>query len=287
MGIVESLYLKITGENPKTIVALQDGFNNTSYRINGDKVFRLKKLSDTPFYDAENEGKILNLVAQNRLSPKLYYFDNSTGNMLDRFIDNNHRFCGPSITESDLKAMASVLKRLHSIKNCKSEFYAEQRFSSYKLRSETDLHDPEEKVIRELVASIIRNEPLVLSHNDLVHDNVLKNKDTNQIVLIDFETAGLNNEMFDLASLLSQNLISDERKWQILLSAYFGKEAGEVKEKKLALFMQYENYLWYYWAVCRFKETAYQNFKEIADMKKNEIVFLKEFYKKHPHFLVL
>ena len=287
MGIVESLYLKITGENPKTIVALQDGFNNTSYLINGDKVFRLKKLSDTPFYSAASEGQILNLVAQNRLSPKVFFFDRTTGNMIDRYIDGNHRFCNPLISEEDLEAMAGVLKRLHGVKNCTSEFYAEQRFSTYKLRSGEDLHDPEEKKIRDLMGPILRNEPLVLSHNDLIHDNILKNNDSDQIVLIDFEFAGLNNEMFDLASLLSENEIFDEGKWQLLLLAYFGKDAGEGKKKKLVLFMQYENYLWFYWASCRYKETNYGGFKEIAEMKKKDLQHFKDFYKMNPDFFIL
>jgi thiamine kinase-like enzyme len=287
MGIVESLYLKITGENPKTIVALQDGFYNTSYWINGDKVFRLKKLSDAPFYSAENEGQILNLVAQNRLSPKVFFFDRATGNMIDRYIDGNHRFCGPHISEDDLKAMAGVLKRLHGIKNCTSEFYAEQRYATYRLRGEEDLHDPEEKKIHDLIGPILRNEPLFLSHNELVHDNILKNKDSSQIVLIDFELAGLNNEMFDLASLLSENEIFDENKWQLLLLGYFGKEAGEGKKKKLVLFMQYENYLGFYGASCHYKETKYSGFKEIADRKKKNILYFKDFYKKHPDFFIL
>lgn len=281
MGVIEQLYQKLTNEPVRSIVYLTDGFSNASYRINGDKVFRLKKVSDSPFYSSRNEGEILNLIAPNRLGPKLYYFDYATGNMIDRFIEGNHRFVSPDITKEDIRSLCGVLHRLHGIEGCSSEFYPFQRYDSYKLRSGVSLNPEEEGNISAKVRSFYSKEPLVLCHNDLVHDNILRNE-AGQIVLIDYEFAGLNNELFDLASVLSENKIFDWDKVLYLVKTYFGAAYQESHYQKTVLWMAYENYLWFYWAACRYKETHYQGFQDIANDKKDAIVITRDYAKKHP-----
>jgi thiamine kinase-like enzyme len=286
MGVVEQLFQKVTNEIPRSVRSLQDGFNNSSYLINGDKVFRLKKMSDTPFYSPKNEGTILQLIAPNRIGPRLFYFDYETGNMIDRYIEGDHRFLGPDVDLDQLLSLAGVLKRLHSVQGCTSEFYPEQRFDSYKQRSSVELNDPQETQVRSLIQKIHKTEPLVLCHNDLVKDNVIIEPFSNKITLIDFEFAGLNNPEFDLASVLSENMIFDPQKCESFIKAYYGHDYTLDKGKIVALFMAYENYLWYYWAVCRYKETSYPPFATIAEDKKKSIGIQHDFYSKHPDFLV-
>jgi predicted Ser/Thr protein kinase len=154
MGVIEQLYQNLTNENVKSLVYLTDGFSNASYLINDEKVFRLKKTSDAPFYSSENEGKILSLIAPNRIGPKLYYYDKSTGNMIDRYIVGDHRFVSPEISEEDMKACASILHRLHGINGCRSEFYPFQRYDSYKLRSGESLFPEEEERLTAAVKAL-------------------------------------------------------------------------------------------------------------------------------------
>jgi thiamine kinase-like enzyme len=283
MGVIEQLYHNLTNENVKSLVYLTDGFSNASYLINDEKVFRLKKTSDAPFYSAENEGKILSLIAPNRIGPKLYYFDKLSGNMIDRYIVGDHRFVSPDITPEDMKACASILRRLHSINGCHSEFYPFQRYESYQLRSGESLFPEEEEALKAKVRTLFQKEPLVLCHNDLVHDNILKSPD-GLLTLIDFECAGLNNAFFDLASLLSENKIFDPAKIRCFVKAYFTKEMSESHFRKTLLWMAYENYLWYYWAKCRYKETHYQGFAAIAEDKNEAIRLFQKLYREHPEY---
>jgi len=284
MGIVEQLYQKITNENARSVRYLSDGFNNASYLINEKKVFRLKKMSDTPFYSTENEGKILNLIAPNRIGPKLFYFDYDTGNMIDRYVDGAERFLDENVDLKDLKALSKVLKRLHSVKGCNSLFYPEQRYSAYKARSGINLDEKREKEISDRFLSFYTREPLVLCHNDLVKGNVVIDPVSRQIVIIDFEFAGLNSPYFDLASVLSENQIYDSEKCEGFIESYFGKDCVLLDKKKTALTMAYEDYLWFYWASCRYKETGAKDFKDIADGKLQNIETMKNFYAQHPDF---
>jgi thiamine kinase-like enzyme len=63
--------------------------------------------------------------------------------------------------------------------------------------------------------------PIVFGHNDLLPANILD--DGEKLWLIDFEYAGFNTAMFDLAGLSSNSGMTDTQAEQ-LLAAYFGRE---------------------------------------------------------------
>ncbi len=63
--------------------------------------------------------------------------------------------------------------------------------------------------------------PIVFGHNDLLPANIIDDGD--RLWLIDFEYAGFNTAMFDLAGLSSNSGMSDAQAEQ-LLAAYFGVE---------------------------------------------------------------
>ena len=52
--------------------------------------------------------------------------------------------------------------------------------------------------------------PLVYAHNDLVKGNLLFKDE--QLIVLDFEYAGLNISLFDIASFISENNLSNDEK---------------------------------------------------------------------------
>jgi thiamine kinase-like enzyme len=66
--------------------------------------------------------------------------------------------------------------------------------------------------------------PIVFGHNDLLPANILDDGD--RLWLIDFEYAGFNTAMFDLAGLSSNSGMSDEEATH-LLTIYFGNETSK------------------------------------------------------------
>ncbi|TIM71375.1 MAG: choline kinase, partial [Mesorhizobium sp.] len=66
--------------------------------------------------------------------------------------------------------------------------------------------------------------PIVFGHNDLLPANILD--DGHRLWLIDFEYAGFNTAMFDLAGVASNATMNDEESFAFL-TAYFMKEPDE------------------------------------------------------------
>ena len=86
--------------------------------------------------------------------------------------------------------------------------------------------------------------------------------------LIDFEFAGTNSPVFDLASTLSENKITDKDRIEIFLREYFGKEDIEKEYQNVKRVMKFENALWFYWAKCRYTDSKQEAFLTIMEDKK-------------------
>ena len=101
--------------------------------------------------------------------------------------------------------------------------------------------------------------PLVYAHNDLVKGNLLfKDK---QLIVLDFEYAGLNISLFDIASFISENNLSNDEK------EYFLSQFKNINKKDVQTMINCENILWYYWASYMYKLTNKQIFNIIKEEK--------------------
>ncbi len=283
MGIIENVFKQATGQNVTSLTILENGFSNDTYRINNEYTLRLKKTSDAPFYSPAEEKKIIDAVSPFRLTPKLFYFDTATGNKLERYLEQEEYFPKGNMASShELSLMASALKRLHSITGNFKSFYTRDRYQTYKAASKEDL-DPEfEEKIADLLGTFYHTEPQVLCHNDLWSDNILYYK--GMVVLIDFEFAGLNNPLFDLASVIGENEITNQDLIVEFLKDYYGRAYNEIQLHKVLLTVAMEHFLWYYWAKQRYLQTRHPAFLIIAESKKEGIALMKALYADHPEY---
>lgn len=277
MGIIEQIFREATGQNVMSLRILENGFSNDSYLVNKEFVLRLKKTSDTPFYSPADEKKIIEAVSQYRLCPKLLYFDISSGNKLERFLPEEQFFPKSNlVTSHDLSLMASCLKRLHAVQGSFKGFYAFERYTKYKNGSGESIEPEFEKQILDKVSGFYEKEPQVLCHNDLWSDNILYYK--GMVVLIDFEFAGMNNPMFDLASVIGENNITDQKMVTEFLKDYYGSQLTDDKLRKVISIVAFEHFMWYYWAKGRFLQTNHPAFLGIAQEKKESINKIKKLY---------
>lgn len=283
MGIIESVFKEATGQNVTSLSILENGFSNDTYRVNEDYVLRLKKTSDAPFYSAAEEKRIIDAVSPFRLTPKLFYFDVANGNKMERYLPVDQYFPkGNCASEHDLSLMVSTLKRLHSVQGNFKSFYPQDRFKIYKSKSKEDLDPPFESQVLKTLALYFDQGPQVLCHNDLWSDNILFYK--GMVVLIDLEFAGLNNPLFDLASVIGENDMTDLPLIETFLKDYYGRAYNPVILHKALQVVAMEHFLWYYWAEARYLETHHPAFLIIAAAKKEAEANLKALFSEHPDY---
>lgn len=258
----KNLIRKIIGDTVKSIKPIHEGVSNTSYLVNQQYVVRVKSEKEK-FYKYKNEKELLHLTSNLFLSEYVTYLDKD-GNKVSEYIPHAHTFRGDN---NEIIAVAKMLKKLHGAEiKTKIKFKPFKRFYYYQNKSDGEKFQHEETVINN-VKKLYDKYPLVICHNDVVDNNLLFTK--NASYLIDYEYAGLNIYLFDLASFLSENEINDKRKVKLFLSTYGFPFSNMDELQQMIMFL---NMLWYYWALERYNATKRKIFLKITNMKKRAIV---------------
>jgi thiamine kinase-like enzyme len=95
---------------------------------------------------------------------------------------------------------------------------------------------------------VIPEEPVVCPcHNDPVPENFLTTK-KGEVFLIDWEYAGMNDPVWDLAA-FSMELGLDTAEETTLLSRYYGSGHNSSElNRRMLLYKIYQDFLWYVWS---------------------------------------
>lgn len=275
-----------------SIKPLGNGTANDIFQINWEYVCRIKKENkvDEPFNTPGNEAEVLLALAMPRdqerpYRPHLCVFDPVHGDKIEMFIDSkeelNQLDSETEIYRRLLRASKSI-SELHRVKGNIAPFEATLRYQRYKGLSGESLCPDWEKVIVPLANDILLHATLVLSHNDLWSGNVLFPENSDYATFVDYEFAGLNAEAFDLASLIEENDV-DERHAEWLMNDYV-PEFTDPKEfpKQVRILIMYQDFLWAYWALARYKETSSPRFFAIAEKKKKRIESAYKKFQENP-----
>lgn len=248
----------------ETSKLLNEGISNNSYLINGQYVMRIKTQKHDIFNIPCNEWSVVDQLKDQDFVEKVINFDPHNGNKLSEYIANTTRLENPP-TKEQVSQVARLLRKIHSL-NVKTanEFSPFKRIEFYKKGYKSEINPDYEKLIIEKSKKIYESYPLVFSHNDIVKGNLLFKEE--KLYLLDFEFAGANIYLFDLASFISENQIHDEELIQLFLNSY-----GKVKRCELDTIIQMENILWYYWAKFLYMRTKRKVYQMIANDKLNEI----------------
>lgn len=248
-------------EKIESLSELKNGTSNKTYLINGKYVYRKKLVTDSFFYSPKNEATILKAIEEKNIAPKQYAYDETSGDKIEEYIPEARDFM-PS--KEDLRLLAKLLRKLHETPIEGIEpFNAKERCIAYKEKSQESL--PEEDNIYDEVAPYFMGKQ-VLCHNDLWSGNILI-KD-GEAYLIDYEFSATNPAIFDLASLLSENKITDEELTIFFLKEYYEKDDVGEELKAIKRMKRFEDALWFYWAKCRYLDTGKESFLSIMKDKK-------------------
>ncbi|AUM62587.1 phosphotransferase family protein [Spiroplasma monobiae] len=111
---------------------------------------------------------------------------------------------------------------------------------------------------------------LVLSHNDLVPGNILVKE--NKVIFIDYDYVTLNNNLFDLASFITETLNENEELVEYFIEQCFKSDLMKKEDLKLLNKMiKYQDLLWTIWAKVMYEKKKESIFNDIFEDKLNRL----------------
>lgn len=264
------LFEKLTNKKVRSISEFDSGYVNKNFLINDSYVLRIPLDFHDTTLSYKHEKIVFDKIADLKLSEIVIFFDEESGVKLSKFVHAT-RFYIEKMDESQLLYVAKKLKKLHSSAiEVSFGYQILTKLELYKSAVDPKYHinpDYENKVVKSMIA-IYGKEPLVLCHNDLVKGNLLFK--FNNVVLIDWQNASLNNPYFDLASLISENNLDEESKI-FFLKKYFGYKFNDLKLKRVEIFIDFQDIFFYYWSLFYFAKRNDPKFLDIAKEKELRI----------------
>lgn len=195
----------------------------------------------------------------------LIYFNEETGIKISNFIEDAQTLSAEGAKKPYvMKKVCQLLKKLHQCgREMENEFNVYAKIEAYEqllneLKGEyyDDYQSVKQKVLklRELMDGLEIN--LTPCHNDTLAENFIKDKN-GRYYLIDWEYAGMNDPMWDVAAhCLENGFNSDEE--ELFVKTYFNEEPQESYKTRLLINKIYQDFLWSLWT--KVKEASGDDF---------------------------
>ncbi len=254
--------MKIKDISLKNAIKLNEGITNTSYLIDNKYVYRDKKGDEDIFNKIKNEDIAIKKVAKFPFSEKVIDYDKLTGKKLSLYIEKTTRLSSPW-KKSEFDIVAQIIKTIHQNVTVDFSFEPFKRLEVYKEKADVKIDFEKEKEIVEKAKELYKKYPQCFCHNDLVKGNILFKHD--KAYLLDYEYSGNNIELFDIASFLSENNCLQKEEVEYFASKF------SYPLIEIYTMINFENILWYYWALYSYQKENKEIFLEIAKEKLNNI----------------
>ena len=266
------------------------GLTNESYLVtdikNDKYVIRFPGKGTEKIINRKNEKISTELACEIGIDSKLYYFDDNTGIKITEYIDKSQTMSAEALRKNDnILLIAEVLKNLHScgvdtgvsfdvisMAECYEKFIVENNGTMY------DDYEDVKLYINTIKNKYLPTVELKPCHNDPLCENWLL-KD-NQMYLIDWEYAGMNDCIWDLADVSIEAEYSHENDIE-LLSAYFGHDVTDKEWMAFQINKVLIDYLWSLWGKTRavYEGQEMENYALIrySRMRNNIEILKKQF----------
>lgn len=256
---------------------LHSGLSNKIYAVKKHNILiRVYGPKMDLLVDREREKRVINLLDSSNIGPKLLF--EFPGGRVEELLNadpvKTHSFLRhfPQIIDSlkeihhhtDDSRKPSLVRNINSWTKAAKERNNGDEFTIY-FENETKLTD----MIRRTASGKV-----VLCHNDLHPENILQDKDTNEIYLIDYEYADYNYYEYDLANTVNELLITygsnrfsiqdiDPVCYEARISQIYHRDSPtEAKQlfNRLPVFRMASHYLWGMWGIIKASSTQKDGF---------------------------
>lgn len=259
--IVKELMLKVLGTDKYADLSRMGGLTNHTYKVtleNGEEyVVRIPGEGTEEVIVRSDEQISTKLACDLGIDAKMLYFGED-GSKVTEYIKNAVTMSADSLKNPErIKQIAEIFIKMHTCGvDTKVPFEVFEMASSYEKvidDNNVDMFDDYNEIkatVMKIKAEIdnaidIKKVPC---HNDALCENWVLGD--GKMYLIDWEYAGMNDGMWDIAD-VSIEAGFDAKYDKMLLSAYLEREPEIIDEKHFLASKIYVDYLWTLWAKMR------------------------------------
>ena len=276
LKLLVSECLNIDMKQVKQIVAI-GGMTNKNYKVMIDDqnyVLRVPGNGTEKMISRVDEIKNAAFAHEIGVDADLIYFNEQTGIKISKFIEDAQTLSPEGAKKPYvMKKICQLLNQLHQCgREMENEFNVYEKIESYEqllneLKGEyyEDYQLIKQQVLqlKELMDDL--EIKLVPCHNDTLAENFIKDKH-DQYYLIDWEYAGMNDPMWDVAAhCLENGFNSDEE--ELFLKTYFKQEPKEAYKTRVLINKIYQDFLWSLWT--KVKEASGDDFGDYGIERYN------------------
>lgn len=223
----------VPGWDPRhcRIRKLGGGLTNRVYLVQSGKrecVLRLDSTIAGIAPDRRRELEIIGRAGEAGIAPAILYADVDAGILITEYLRGRVWQDRDLQSNDNLDMLAGLLRRVHALPPCGKRFdlerYAQNYMKSIAARPEVGTFA---SYCMRIVQKRSSRDTVACCHNDVVASNVIE---SDGLRLIDWEYAGDNDPLFDLASLIGYHDL-DRHRQQALLGAYAGANDTELAER--------------------------------------------------------
>lgn len=259
--VVEELLERVLGIDTIVDMERMGGLTNRTYLITDEKnekyVVRLPGEGTEQIINRRNEKISTELGCEVGIDATLFYFDENTGIKITEYIINAETMNAKELKkEENIRLVANVLKTLHSSDiDTKVPFDVIDMAETYEkfIRENGGFFYDDYEEVKQYINKIKEDYmPSVVKkpcHNDPLCENWILQNDE-KMYLIDWEYAGMNDPMWDLADVSIEAEYTEEME-ALLLKTYFGEDLTEEKWKAFRINKVLIDYLWSLWGKTR------------------------------------
>ena len=226
-----------------SVAVLPGGITNRSYRVRtstGEFVVRVPGAqTELLGIDRRAEANITVIASKLEIAPSVLCEIPAFGTVVSDFVDGRAMEPADVVTPTVLRSVVEALRMLHGTAAVDHQFpifeIVRRHCADAGARGRTHPTLPSLLALSERIeaAFVPASLTATLCHNDLLPANLLLGS-TGRVWLIDYEYAGMNHAMFDLAN-LSVNAAFDIHTDEMLLTHYFGA-MRKIEHAQLQLF---------------------------------------------------
>jgi len=263
-NIIIELCKNIIGVKDTNDIKVQriGGLTNKNFKVEtdmGDFVIRLPGNGTEEMINRKEERICTELANQINIDSKLIYFDDETGIKISRYIQDAETMNYNLVRKQDnLKAIADVLRKLHtcgkSIPVVFDVFDKIEEYENILKKYSSDYFWEDYEIIKGKVCAL-KDEikqmkiQLTMCHNDPLCENFIRSG--NKMYLVDWEYAGMNDPMWDLADFFIEAGLSPTEESEFC-SYYFGHAIDINIKRRILMNKILLDFLWSLWGKLRY-----------------------------------